>query len=273
MRNLLLMVLMSFGVSAQTLTIITSDVTIVENKPEQTLTIGTQSRTTMYQGTTSNIVSIHDSGTATITLLNTLDDGKGRIGHIFRINPGGSDKVMLVQVNDIGPQNPEGTRHWIFGGVDSFEIQDGISFVLYTMEITRTTHRGVQIYHRPDFPPSLPELDRALDLAGDNWSTDVIYQYDELTSIGGYLGLARNREFIVSRAGFETHVILHENGHNYDLENPDYLQQMTAIYPEGGFPGYYTGPVSEFRAEMFARYYLLRDEMPQVIRSLLDTLL
>ena len=48
---------------------------------------------------------------------------------------------------------------------------------------------------------------------------------------------------------------------------------MTAIYPEGGFMNYYTSEVAEFRAEMFARYYLYRADMPSIVRNLLDILL
>ena len=259
---------------AQELTIITPEVTIVEDKEEDTTTVtsNTSSETTVYQGTVSNTMSIVGTGTATVTLVATFDDGKGTISDTYRVVNSGNNRVVMAMVND-SPHYNEGSKHWFFGGVNEFQVERGLTFVLYTAEFTVTNHRGIDIYHRAEHPPVLAQLDRALDLSGDNWATDTIYQFDELASIGGFAGLARNREFIVSIGGFETHVILHENGHNYDFENQDYMEQMTEIYPEGGFMGYYTGPVAEFRAEMFARYYLLRDAMPGIVRDLLDRLL
>ena len=199
-------------------------------------------------------------------------DGKETRTHTYRVDNSGSYRVMMVYIDD-SPYYNEGTKHWFFGGLDNFQVQDGYEFTVYGAEMTITDHRGIQVYHRPSQTPRFSELDRALDLAGDNWDSDVIYQFDELASIGGFAGLARNREFIVSIGGFETHVLLHENGHNYDFEHEEYMSGMSAIYPEGGYVGYYTGPIAEFRAEMFARYYLLRDAMPQIIRDLLDLLL
>ena len=203
------------------------------------------------------------------TYLRSHFDGKDSRSHFYEVD----EDVILVYVND-SPHPNEGTKHWYFGGISRvFSVDIALDFVVYRPEFITTTHRGIEIKHLANETPRLSELDRALDLAGDNWESDVIYQYDNLASIGGFAGLARNREFIVSIGGFETHVLLHENGHNYDFEHEDYMDQMTAIYPEGGFLNYYTSEVAEFRAEMFARYYLYRADMPAIVRNLLDILL
>ena len=203
------------------------------------------------------------------TYLRSHFDGKDSRSHFYEVD----EDVILVYVND-SPHPNEGTKHWYFGGISRvFSVDIALDFVVYRPEFVTTIHRGIEIKHLTNETPRLSELDRALDLAGDNWESDVIYQYDNLASIGGFAGLARNREFIVSIGGFETHVLLHENGHNYDFEHEDYMDQMTAIYPEGGFMNYYTSEVAEFRAEMFARYYLYRADMPAIVRNLLDILL
>ena len=203
------------------------------------------------------------------TYLRSHFDGKDSRSHFYEVD----EDVILVYVND-SPHPNEGTKHWYFGGISRvFSVDVALDFVVYRPEFITTIHRGIEIKHLANETPRLSELDRALDLAGDNWESDVIYQYDNLASIGGFAGLARNREFIVSIGGFETHVLLHENGHNYDFEHEDYMDQMTAIYPEGGFINYYTSEVAEFRAEMFARYYLYRADMPAIVRNLLDILL
>ena len=203
------------------------------------------------------------------TYLRSHFDGKDSRSHFYEVD----EDVILVYVND-SPHPNEGTKHWYFGGISRvFSVDIALDFVVYRPEFVTTIHRGIEIKHLANETPQLSQLDAALDLAGDNWESDVIYQYDNLASIGGFAGLARNREFIVSIGGFETHVLLHENGHNYDFEHEDYMDQMTSIYPEGGFVGYYTSEVAEFRAEMFARYYLYRADMPAIIRNLLDILL
>ena len=203
------------------------------------------------------------------TYLKSHFDGKESRSHFYEAD----ENVILVYIDD-SPYYNEGTKHWFFGGVSRiFSVDVGLDFTVYRPEFITTTHRGIEIKHLPNETPRLSELDRALDLAGDNWESDVIYQYDNLASLGGFAGLARGREFIVSIGGFETHVLLHENGHNYDFEHPNYMDQMTAIYPEGGFVGYYTSQVAEFRAEMVARYYLYREDMPAIVRNLLDLLL
>ena len=259
---------------AQELTIITPEVTIVEDKEEDTTTVtsNTNSETTVYQGTVSNTASVNGTGTATVTFVESFDDGKGNITDTYRVSNSGNNRVMMVMIDD-SPYYNEGTKYWFFADLNEFQVERGQTFVLYTADFTITTHRGIEIYHRPEYPPLLTELDEALDLAGDNWVTNRIFQFDELASVGGFAGLARGGETIVSRGGFETHVLLHENGHNYDFSHPDYMEQMTEIYPAGGVVDYYTGPVAEFRAEMFARYYLFRDAMPEFIRNLLDRLL
>ena len=207
------------------------------------------------------------SNVATATLVNVHDDGKGNITYLYEVVDGDNEKVIGALVNGE-------SQYWFIGGEDEnrFTLNEGETFELFAFEYETLNYRGIEMVVEANFEADYTQLDRALDLAGDNWVTNKIYVYGELGNFG-WAGLARGGEFVVSFTGFETHVMLHENGHNYDFANEEYRERMTAIYPDGGFAGYYTGVVAEFRAEMFARYYLLRDMMPQVIRDLLDTLL
>ena len=240
--------------------------TTVDNTPKPEDQIDEESSNELGEGEYIDETVVAPAGT---TYLRSHFDGKDSRSHFYE----GDEDFILVYVND-SPHPNEGTKHWYFGGISRvFSVDVALDFVVYRPEFVTTIHRGIEIKHLVNETPRLSELDRALDLAGDNWESDVIYQYDNLASIGGFAGLARNREFIVSIGGFETHVLLHENGHNYDFEHEDYMDQMTAIYPEGGFINYYTSEVAEFRAEMFARYYLYRADMPAIVRNLLDILL
>ena len=256
------------GVSSDTTQVETGTTTdtTIDNTPKPEDQIDETPSNELGQGEYIDESVVAPAGT---TYLRSHFDGKDSRSHFYEVD----EDVILVYVND-SPHPNEGTKHWYFGGISRvFSVDVALDFVVYRPEFITTIHRGIEIKHLTNETPRLSELDRALDLAGDNWESDVIYQYDNLASIGGFAGLARNREFIVSIGGFETHVLLHENGHNYDFEHEDYMDQMTSIYPEGGFVGYYTSEVAEFRAEMFARYYLYRADMPAIIRNLLDILL
>ena len=152
------------------------------------------------------------------TYLRSHFDGKDTRSHFYEVD----ESVILIYIDD-SPYPNEGTAHWFFGGISRvFSVEVGLEFDVYQPNFIQTTHRGVVINHLANAPHDLNELDRAMDLAGDNWVTDIIYQFDLLASIGGFAGIARGGEFIVSNGGFETHVMLHENGHNYDFANPDY---------------------------------------------------
>ena len=215
--------------------------------------------TTVEETTTSNV--------ATATVVDVHDDGKGNITYTYEVTDGENEKVIAALVDGE-------SQYWFFGGENQnrFQVHEGGTFELFTFEYETLTYRGIEMVVEANFEADYNQLDRALDLAGDNWETNKIYVYGDLGNFG-WAGLARGGEFVVSFAGFETHVMLHENGHNYDFNHDEYRERMTDIYPEGGFVGYYTSPVAEFRAEMFARYYLLRDMMPQLIVDLLDRLL
>ena len=201
----------------------------------------------------------------TITLIDTFDDGKGNITRTYQVADFGDTKIIAALVD--GEQ-----QHWFFGGQDTFQVNGDSTFELITYEYETVNYRGNEILVESGFEPDYTQLDDALDLSRNNWVTDKIYVFGDLGNFG-YAGLAREGEFIVSFTGFETHVMLHENGHNYDFANPTYAQLLDPLYHLVYDTGYYLGPIAEYRAEMFARYYLFVTELPQMLYEQLELIL
>ena len=207
---------------------------------------------------------------AGVTYVRSIDDGKGNIGDYFTIDE--TDGIQVIGVRVFNPE--ETTVDWIFGErSNEINVDRGINFELITYESEIINFRGIEIIADVNAEINLYELDEALDLAGDNWVTDKIYVANQLETIGYFAGVARDREMIVSFGGFETHVLLHENGHNYDFTHENYSTLMDPLYHLVFDTGYYTSPIAEYRAEMFARYYLLINELPTQLVELMRSIL
>ena len=207
---------------------------------------------------------------AGVTYVRSTDDGKGNIGDYFTIDE--TDGTQVIGVRVFNPE--ETTVDWIFGErSNEINVDRGINFELITYVSEIINFRGIEIIADVNAEINLYELDEALDLAGDNWVTDKIYVANQLETIGYFAGVARDREMIVSFGGFETHVLLHENGHNYDFTHENYSTLMDPLYHLVFDTGYYTSPIAEYRAEMFARYYLLINELPTQLVELMRSIL
>ena len=196
------------------------------------------------------------------TLIDSFDDGKGNITHSIRVD----DPTILAAL--VGGES----QYFFFGEVNSFQVPDGVDFEVFSFKYETINYRGIEILVEEEFVLDYNQIDDALDLAGENWVSNKIIIFDRLGDFG-YAGIARGGEMIVSQTGFETHVLLHENGHNYDFAHENYSTLMDPLYHLVFDTGYYTGPIAEYRAEMFARYYLLVSQLPTQLVELMQSIL
>ena len=196
------------------------------------------------------------------TLIESFDDGKGNITHSIRVD----DPTILAAL--VGGES----QYFFFGETNSFQVLDGEDFEVFSFKYETINYRGIEILVEEEFTLDYNQIDDALDLAGENWVSNKIIIFDRLGDFG-YAGIARGGEMIVSQTGFETHVLLHENGHNYDFAHENYSTLMDPLYHLVFDTGYYTGPIAEYRAEMFARYYLLVSQLPTQLVELMQSIL
>ena len=246
-----------------------------------TTTDGTATATTTAEAATTTteadpyttVGSVDDvpTGTASVVLTGIHDDGKGNITETYAIVHAENQRVAYVHFI-----NEDGTRSHTRYSWEQFTTIDVLphqTIEVSIMNVNSFTHRGIQIYQNVSLNIDLNELDRAIDLAGEFWIAERITVVDYLD---GNAGLASGREFFIGvnyqTNGFNTHVLLHENGHNLDFNNNNFGRVLNEEIYEM-LPASFRlseWEYIEFKAEVFAWYYLMRDEIPTFVVEILD---
>ena len=204
--------------------------------------------------------------------IKSFDDGKGNIGHTYRVVNSGSTRVIAIGVDN----GPADTAHQVLFSDDRvIDVDDGLSIQVYTAEFITVEHRDVTLYVQSDYygltEGYLNTLDEALDLT-PTWSTDVIYYINPGAAYTFYSGLAGGTEFIIA-GNVGTHTLIHEDGHNYDVQNSGLGEAINPFFNLASQVSQYaTTAISEYRADVYAYYYYSRGNLPTLIVAALDLL-
>ena len=233
---------------------------------------GTPTQTTNSSGiTVVGDISNVPANTASVVLVEIFDDGKGNIINTYEIVQRENQRVAHVHTLNAAGQRIQTEYGW--REFTRFTVAPGESFEVSIIDVESILHRGIQIYKDVNLSIDLNELDRAMDFAGDHW---VAQRITVVSFLDSNLGLASGLEFFVGVThqghGFNTHTLLHENAHNLDFNNNEYgralnqeiYELLPASFTLSGFP------YVEFKAEVFAWYYLMRDEIPTFVVEILD---
>jgi hypothetical protein len=221
------------------------------------------------------------SGQASLVLTNINDDGKGNITHTYELVHGDPYRIARITVRDENGFAVEEVYPWSF--ITNLEYPPGYTFDVDIREFEYLVHRDVEIYRDLSQPMNLSELDSAMDLSGENW---VCRRITVLEYIDGNNGYATGPvEMLIGAgssgtSGFNTRVLLHENGHNFDFTPSKGYRDVITQTVYDNLPEIHANgvtleqfPYVEFLAEAFAWYYLYPDDLPDSVVTLLDSLL
>jgi len=221
------------------------------------------------------------SGQASLVLTNINDDGKGNITHTYELVHGDPNRIARITVRDENGFTIEEVYPWSF--ITSLEYPPEYSFDVDIREFEYLVHRDVEIYRDLSQPMDLSELDNAMDLSGENWVCRRITVLEYIDSNNGYA--TGPVEMLIGTSssgtsGFNSRVLLHENGHNFDFTPSKGYRNVITQTVYDNLPEIHANgvtleqfPYVEFLAEAFAWYYLYPDDLPDSVVTLLASLL
>ena len=202
------------------------------------------------------------------------NDGKGTITHIYLKDLNyDNGRIIAVGLTDADGNYTVQTLLWE-DGTTGVGIPDTSTVETFVGSFTTIEHRGIEMVIQDTVISTglTDTLDAALDLVGDNWSSDRIFYINTHGSYTFYSGLANGTEFIIAgNVGVQT--LIHEDGHNYDAQNPSYGEAINPFFNIASQVSTYAATaISEYRAEVYAYYYASRGNLPSALVDVLDML-
>lgn len=241
----------------------------------------TENATTGASSQTVGSIENVPTGQASLVLTRIIDDGKGNITHHYELVHGDPYRIARITVRNENGNAEIEIYPW--SNITQIAYPPEYTFEVTIREFEYLIHREVEIYRDLSQPMDLAELDRAMDLAGENW---VCRRITVLEYIDGNNGYASGPvEMLIGTntsgtSGFNTRVLLHENGHNFDFTPSKGYRSVITETVYDNLPEIHANgvtleqfPYPEFLAEAFAWYYLYPDDLPDSIVTLLDSLL